>query len=40
MTDRSHVLYAREASLDTAQFRRVLVESGLGEVRPVDDETR
>ncbi|TPM27948.1 GNAT family N-acetyltransferase [Mesorhizobium sp. B2-3-4] len=40
MADQSHVLYARETSLDTAQFRRVLVESGLGEVRPVDDEAR
>ncbi|TIT56491.1 MAG: GNAT family N-acetyltransferase, partial [Mesorhizobium sp.] len=33
MAENSHVLYAREASLDTAQFRRVLAESGLGEVR-------
>ncbi|TGV52757.1 GNAT family N-acetyltransferase [bacterium M00.F.Ca.ET.141.01.1.1] len=40
MAENSHVLYAREASLDTAQFRRVLVESSLGEVRPVDDEAR
>ncbi|RUW55229.1 MAG: GNAT family N-acetyltransferase [Mesorhizobium sp.] len=40
MAENSHVLYAREASLDTAQFRRVLAESGLGEVRPVDDEAR
>ncbi|RUW99651.1 MAG: GNAT family N-acetyltransferase [Mesorhizobium sp.] len=40
MAENSHVLYAREASLDAAQFRRVLAESGLGEVRPVDDEAR
>lgn len=34
------VLYAREAALDIAEFRRVLVESGLGETRPVDDDAR
>ncbi|MBN9219930.1 MAG: GNAT family N-acetyltransferase [Mesorhizobium sp.] len=40
MTERSHVLYAREPTLGIAEFRRVLVESGLGEVRPVGDEAR
>lgn len=35
-----HVLYASEPTLDAAEFRRVLVESGLGETRPVDDEAR
>ncbi|TPN83659.1 GNAT family N-acetyltransferase [Mesorhizobium sp. CU2] len=40
MAQNSHVLYAREPGLDVAEFRRVLVESGLGEVRPVDDEAR
>ncbi|PTE07587.1 GNAT family N-acetyltransferase [Mesorhizobium helmanticense] len=35
-----HVLYASEPALDAAEFRRVLVESGLGETRPVDDEAR
>lgn len=35
-----HVLYASEPALDAAEFRRVLVESGLGETRPVDDEPR
>jgi ribosomal protein S18 acetylase RimI-like enzyme len=34
------VRYAREQSLDAAEFRRVLVESGLGASRPVDDEPR
>jgi hypothetical protein len=40
MTDRPRVLYARELSLDVAEFRRVLVESGLGAIRPIDDEAR
>jgi ribosomal protein S18 acetylase RimI-like enzyme len=35
-----NVLYAREHSLDVAEFRRVLVESGLGASRPADDEPR
>ena len=34
------VIYASEPALDVAEFRRVLVESGLGETRPVDDEAR
>lgn len=34
------VLYARETALDIAEFRRVLVESGLGETRPIDDTAR
>ncbi|HKY85235.1 MAG TPA: GNAT family N-acetyltransferase [Pseudorhodoplanes sp.] len=40
MNPKVRVLYAREQSLDAAEFRRVLVESGLGEHRPVDDELR
>ncbi|RAZ85448.1 GNAT family N-acetyltransferase [Mesorhizobium hawassense] len=40
MTVPSKVLYASEPALDVAEFRRVLVESGLGETRPVDDEAR
>jgi ribosomal protein S18 acetylase RimI-like enzyme len=36
----SKVLYASEPKLDVAEFRRVLVESGLGETRPIDDEAR
>ncbi|TIT19935.1 MAG: GNAT family N-acetyltransferase [Mesorhizobium sp.] len=40
MTTRSKVLYASEPGLGTAEFRRVLVESGLGANRPVDDDTR
>lgn len=34
------ILYAREQDLDVAEFRRVLVDSGLGRIRPVDDEPR
>ena len=33
----SRVLYARESVLDAEDFRRVLVDSGLGTIRPVDD---
>ena len=40
MTGRAGVLYAREPGLAVAEFRRVLVESGLGATRPVDDESR
>jgi len=40
MTQPANVIYAAEPSLDVAQFRRVLVESGLGATRPVDDEAR
>ncbi len=40
MADPSKVLYASEPALDVAEFRRVLVDSGLGKVRPVDDEAR
>jgi ribosomal protein S18 acetylase RimI-like enzyme len=40
MADPSKILYASEPSLDVAEFRRVLVESGLGETRPIDDEAR
>ncbi|TPL96442.1 GNAT family N-acetyltransferase [Mesorhizobium sp. B2-3-11] len=40
MAENAHVLYAREPTLGIPEFRRVLVESGLGEVRPVDDEAR
>lgn len=36
----STVLYDRELTLDAAEFRRVLVESGLGATRPVDDASR
>jgi hypothetical protein len=31
MAERSHILYASEPALDAAEFRRVLIESGLGE---------
>ncbi|RUX22590.1 GNAT family N-acetyltransferase [Mesorhizobium sp. M7A.F.Ca.US.011.01.1.1] len=40
MAENAHVLYNSEPALDIAEFRRVLVESGLGETRPVDDEAR
>ena len=40
MADPSKVLYASEPALDVAEFRRVLVESGLGETRPIDDDAR
>ena len=32
--------FAREPDLSVAEFRGVLVESGLGATRPVDDEAR
>jgi|KBSMisStaDraftv2_1062788.scaffolds.fasta_scaffold172926_2 ribosomal protein S18 acetylase RimI-like enzyme len=34
------VVYVREASVDVAEFKRVLQESGLDKVRPVGDERR
>lgn len=37
MTEPLPVTYARETRLSAAQFREVLVESGLGPIRPVDD---
>jgi ribosomal protein S18 acetylase RimI-like enzyme len=40
MTDKPAILYAREVTLDAAEFRRVLDESGLGTTRPIDDEPR
>jgi ribosomal protein S18 acetylase RimI-like enzyme len=40
MTERPRIRFAREQNLDAAEFRRVLVESGLGAWRPVDDEPR
>jgi GNAT superfamily N-acetyltransferase len=40
MNKRPRIVYATEPELDVAEFRRVLVESGLGAMRPVDDEAR
>ncbi|MGX7875845.1 GNAT family N-acetyltransferase [Mesorhizobium sp. ORM6] len=40
MAENSQILYAREATLDVGEFRRVLVDSGLGEIRPVNDADR
>ena len=37
---RPTILYAREPTLPVAEFRRVLIESGLGALRPVDDAAR
>ena len=37
MTEKPRVLYAREQDLGAGEFRRVLVESGLGAWRPVED---
>lgn len=37
MTDRPQIRYAREPDLDVTAFRSVLVESGLGAIRPIDD---
>ncbi|KRA76903.1 GCN5 family acetyltransferase [Lysobacter sp. Root667] len=34
------IIYAREASVAVADFRQVLVDSGLGAIRPVGDEPR
>jgi GNAT superfamily N-acetyltransferase len=36
----SRILYASEPALDSAEFRQVLVESGLGGIRPVGDDAR
>jgi ribosomal protein S18 acetylase RimI-like enzyme len=40
MIERPRILYAREPALGVAEFRRVLADSGLGAIRPVDDENR
>ncbi len=39
-TPRPTVLYTCEPTLPVAEFRRVLMESGLGTLRPVDDAAR
>lgn len=36
----SRILYASEPALDSAEFRQVLMESGLGGIRPVEDDAR
>jgi ribosomal protein S18 acetylase RimI-like enzyme len=36
----TRVTYAREPSLSVEEFRRVLIDSGLGAIRPVDDAAR
>ena len=40
MIDCHKVFYAREPALGVAEFRRVLVESGLGTTRPIEDQAR
>jgi ribosomal protein S18 acetylase RimI-like enzyme len=40
MTQPLRIIYASEAGLAVEEFRRVLVESGLGATRPVDDGPR
>jgi ribosomal protein S18 acetylase RimI-like enzyme len=37
MGDRPRIVCAREPALQVEEFRRVLVQSGLGKTRPVDD---
>jgi ribosomal protein S18 acetylase RimI-like enzyme len=40
MTDCPRIRYSREPRLDVSEFRRVLVESGLGPTRPIGDKVR
>jgi ribosomal protein S18 acetylase RimI-like enzyme len=40
MSDRPAIVYSQEPDLPVAEFRRVLIESGLGAIRPVDDPAR
>jgi ribosomal protein S18 acetylase RimI-like enzyme len=40
MSELSRIIYAQEPNLGVFEFRRVLVESGLGAIRPIGDEPR
>ena len=40
MSDSPHIRYAREQTIDVSEFRRILVEFGMGATRPVEDEAR
>jgi GNAT superfamily N-acetyltransferase len=40
MAEESSIHYAQERALGVAEFRRLLIESGLGDRRPIDDEER
>ena len=40
MVESPRILYARETTLNVTEFRRVMLESGLGAIRPVEDEPR
>lgn len=35
-----HIVFAREATLEVAEFRKILVDAGLGASRPVEDSDR
>lgn len=38
MSTKRDILYGREKDLSVAEFRQVLAESGLGAIRPVDED--
>lgn len=40
MDETSRIIYGREETLPVTEFRQVLDASGLGAIRPVDDEAR
>lgn len=40
MSELSRIIYAQEPNLGVFEFRRLLVESGLGKIRPIGDEPR
>lgn len=40
MSELSRIIYAQEPNLGVFEFRRLLVESGLGAIRPIGDEPR
>ncbi|RDJ22268.1 GNAT family N-acetyltransferase [Bosea caraganae] len=40
MSELSRVIYAQEPNLGVFEFRRILVDSGLGGIRPIGDEPR
>jgi GNAT superfamily N-acetyltransferase len=40
VTERRRIIYALESGLEVSEFRRLLIESGLGSTRPVEDEAR
>lgn len=40
MSELSRIIYAQEPNLGVFDFKRLLVESGLGKIRPIGDEPR